>query len=85
MTPDDFPELDDEFGVWPDNVPAVNTFVAMQTQWRTGFAGATGLDYAAMPAVLSLLGIATELHPDTFEGLRCMETRALDLMRKKNG
>lgn len=57
----------------------------MQTQWRTGFAGATGLDYAALPAVLSMLGIAADIHPDTFECLRHMETRALDLMRKKNG
>lgn len=66
-------------------MPVLNTFVAMQTQWRTGFAGATGLDYAALPAVLSMLGIAADIHPDTFECLRHMETRALDLMRKKNG
>lgn len=85
LTPDDFPELDEEFGIWPDNAQAFNTFVAMQTQWRTGMAGATGFDYAALPAVLSLVGVPADEHPDTFECLRWMELHALDLLRKKNG
>ncbi|HEY0860667.1 MAG TPA: DUF1799 domain-containing protein [Pseudoxanthomonas sp.] len=83
--PEDFPDLDDEFGVWPDNVLAFNTFVAMQTQYRVGIAGATGLDYAALPAVLSLIGVPADEHTDTFECLRTMELHALDLMRAKNG
>ena len=56
----------------------------MQTQWRIGMAGPTGLDYAALPAVLSLCGIDAADHTDTFEALRVMEAEALDVMREAN-
>lgn len=85
LTPEDFPELEDEFGIWPDNVPAVETFIAMQTQWRVGMAGATGLDYTALPAVLSLVGVPADEHPDTFDCLRVMEAQAMTEMEKRRG
>lgn len=71
--------------MWPDTVPAVNTFIAMETQWRVGFAGAIGLDYAALPAVLDLMEVVPADRHDLFADLRVMEGHALDLMRKKNG
>lgn len=83
MTPEDFPELADEFGVWPDTLPAVNAFIAMETQWRIGMAGATGLDYAALPAVLDLMEVPPSERYDLFADLRVMEGHALDLLRKK--
>lgn len=74
-------DLDDQsVGVWPDNVLACDVFVAMQTQWRSSGYGATGLDYTAIPAVLSLLDVPRESHADTFECLRVMESEALRLM-----
>ena len=85
LTPDDFPDLDDTVEIWPDNESAVAVFCAMQSQWRVGFAGATGMDYAALPAVLSLLQIPADQHPDTFYGLRTMEAEALAVMEKRNG
>lgn len=85
LTPDDFPELDDTVEIWPDNEAAVAVFCGMQSQWRVGFAGATGMDYAALPAVLSLLQIPPEQHPDTFDCLRTMEAEALAVMEKRNG
>lgn len=69
--------------VWPDNVDAVNVFIAMSTQWRTSFSGVTGLDYAALPAVLELLHIPKRERPGVFDGLRAMEDAALEVMRKK--
>jgi len=84
LTPDDFPELADEFEVWPDTLPAVNAFIAMETQWRVGFAGATGLDYTALPAVLDLMDMPPNERRDLFDDLRVLEGRALDLMRKQN-
>lgn len=54
----------------------------MSTQWRVGMAGATGLDYGALPEVLRMSGIARGEWPDIFEGIRIMEDAALELMRK---
>ena len=85
LTPEDFPDLDDIVEVWPDNEPAVRLYCAMQSQWRVGFAGPTGLDYAALPAVLSLLGVPADAHPDTFDCLRVMEAEALAVMETKRG
>ena len=61
--------------VWPDNVPTLNVFVAMSTQWRVGYNGATGLDYAALPVVEDRVGIRAD-----FDGLRAMEEAALAQM-----
>lgn len=44
------------FYLWPCNVGAWQAFQALRTQWRTGMAGATGLDYAAVIAWLGLQG-----------------------------
>ena len=70
-------------GVWPDNLTAVNVFIAMGTQWRTGAAGATGLDYAALPAVLQMTGVARREWPAIFDALRVMEETALECMHAK--
>jgi hypothetical protein len=68
--------------IWPDNETAVNVFVAMSTQWRTGFNGATGLDYGALPVVLRLQQIPRPDWPDTFDALRVLEGEALAVMRE---
>lgn len=68
--------------VWPDNVVAVNVFIAMSTQWRTGYRGPTGLDYAVLPAVLRLTGVPADERAGVFDGLRAMEDAALETMRK---
>lgn len=73
-----------EFGVWPDNLPAVNVLVAMNTQWRTGYGGATGLDYNVLPSVFSLVGIPRGDWPDTFECVRVLESEALKVMSEKD-
>lgn len=69
-------------GVWPDNVVSVGAFVAMSTQWRAGMGGATGLDYAAMPAVLRMTQVPRADWPEVFDAIRVMESVALDTMRK---
>lgn len=66
--------------VWPDNVSAVNTFVAMSTQWRMGPCGPIGLDYAALPAVLRLTSTPRSAWPDIFDCLRVMESEALNVL-----
>lgn len=69
--------------IWPENWSAIEVFAAMQTQWRTGMAGATGLDYAALPAVMDLLQI--EDRTQAFKNVRVMEIEALEIFRLKHG
>lgn len=40
--PDEEP---DSFGILPENIAALNWFLLMQTQWRVGMNGLTGMDY----------------------------------------
>jgi len=68
--------------VYPDNLATVNVFIAMQTQWRVGMAGATGLDYAALPVVMRCVGVARKDWSHVFDGLRAMEEVTLAEMHK---
>jgi|TARA_R100000084_G_scaffold109277_1_gene75377 hypothetical protein len=54
----------------------------MQTQWRIGFAGPVGLDYAPLDWLCKLYPV--EDQQLLFEGLQIMETTALDCFNKKN-
>jgi len=77
-------DLDDAtVDIWPDNLAATNVFVAMTTQWRTGFGGATGLDYNVLPSVFRLTGIPRKEWPDTFECVRVMEAEAMHVMAEQ--
>jgi len=67
--------------VWPDNVLSFNTFVAMSTQWRTGMAGPTGLDYGALPDVLRLTQVPRREWAQIFDDIRTMEDAALSTIR----
>jgi len=69
--------------IWPDNWNVVGLFSALSTQWRTGFSGATGLDYGVVPAVMRLRGIERRLWAETFDDLRVLEAEALSAMREK--
>ena len=68
---------------WPEHQVAVAVFSKMATQWRTGFSGATGLDYGALPTVLRLAGVPRADWPALFDDIRVMERGALHLMREK--
>lgn len=72
-------------GVWPDNMPAVEVFSDLVTQWRrAGMAGmVTGLDYAAIPAVFAIRGIPKKQWGSLFDDLRVMEDAAIDLLNKQ--
>jgi hypothetical protein len=41
-----------EFYLWPENVDAWQFFRSCGTQWRHGFNGPTGLDYAGVEVVM---------------------------------
>lgn len=61
----------------------MNVFIGMSTQWRVGPAGAYGLDYAALPAVLRMTGTPRAEWPDVFDSIRILESSALDTMKAK--
>ncbi len=44
---------DDTHYLWPECVPIWHAWQAVQTQWRTGMAGATGLCYSGVRAWLA--------------------------------
>lgn len=71
--------------VWPENLPTVNLFIAMSTQWRIGGVGPTGLDYGPLAAVMELVEIEAKDRPDAFDGLRIMESEALKIMGEHRG
>lgn len=72
-------ELDDEFALWPENLPVFNFWQAVQTQWRTGgMGGATGLDYSGVQACMVFRGIRKKDQAALFAGLQVMERAALN-------
>ncbi len=70
-------------GVWPENMAAVEAFLAVATQWRTAAIGGLsggrivfiGLDYAGAAAGLAAAGIETS--PGLWRDVRIMEQAAL--------
>lgn len=53
----------------------------MRSQWRTGFSGPTGLEYASLPVVMRMTGVSRARWPEVFEGIQIMEEAALGQMR----
>lgn len=89
-TPEMFDELRkaDTVEIYPCNWITLEVFIDLQTQWRTGMAGATGLDYSALPAVMDLRGIIKlKDRKRIFSGIRIMESAVLKLWseRRNNG
>ena len=70
-------------GVWPCNWRAARLFIAAGTQWRVGMAGATGLDYAALTAVMDFHGIPAKKRRRLFDDIRLMEAEALEVMKER--
>lgn len=78
LTLDDIETEDVE--VWPDAWPVFLLFEAMGTQWRLGHGGPSGLDYTAIPAAASMIGIKRRELTEIFPDLRVMEHEALAVM-----
>ncbi len=68
--------------VWPENRQAVTVFLAMQTQWRSGLNGLSGLDYGALPEVWRRTKTPPQDRDRVFFELRLIEIAALNEMHK---
>lgn len=66
-----------EFWLWPEHEPALLLWAAVQTQWRTGMAGATGLDYAGVRASPAFVALQRRQRERVFADVCTMERAAL--------
>ena len=69
--------------LWPDNRPAWELWLAVQTQWRVGLGGATGLDYSAVAAVMHMQGTPRKERSELLALLRVMEAEVLEVWGKE--
>ena len=65
--------------LWPDNLVAWQCWQGIQTQWRVGMGGATGLDYAGVRAYLELQDLPPDERREVFAGLQACERTTLDV------
>ena len=74
--------MDGDYEVWPENWPAVQAFLACQTQWIVGGMDGTliGLNYQSVEVVMRLYRCKTA---ETFDKIRLMEVEMLNLSREK--
>lgn len=66
--------------VWDINWDTFNLFYSLNTQWRVGMGGATGLDYSVIPTVGKMLGYNKKKIKAMFPDLQVMENEALITM-----
>lgn len=81
------PEAAGDVALWPDLAAPFELFLALQTQWRTGFNGPTGLDYGAVPVVARVMQIGRRRLRELWADLQAMERAALELFaeRRRDG
>lgn len=65
--------------LWPDNVVAWNCWQGVQTQWRVGMGGATGLDYAGVRAFLDEQDLQRDERREVFAGIQACEWATLEV------
>jgi len=67
--------------VWEENTEVFMLFATMQTQWRTGMSGPTGLDYNVLFTYMERKNLSIDLLDD----IRIMESASLtEIHRKKD-
>lgn len=81
LTGDDYKD-ENEVGVWPCNVLAVNIGISLATQWLVGPGGAYGLNYETLWKKLDRMGITGEDADKLEADVRIFEDAALEQMRK---
>ena len=72
---------ENNFVILKENKDALTLFLSVQTQFKTGFGGVSGLDYAAVIQVANMYSYDL---PSVFEDLQVMEVKALELINKEN-
>jgi len=73
----------DAVEVGPENLQAFTLFGQMQTQWRCGMGGATGLDYVALFHKMDRMRLGPDEYEDLEDDIRVMEHEALRTMSER--
>jgi hypothetical protein len=71
--------------VWAENMPAVNLFIDLCTQWRLGPNGPVGLDYNVLFHKLDRMKLKRAEYARLESGVRAMEDEALTVIWKRKG
>ncbi len=66
-----------ECELWESNWPAIQLFTQIQTQWRVGMNGPTGLDYNVVYHELDRRSLKADEYDDIMGGMRTIESEAL--------
>lgn len=70
--------------IWPENADAVALFIQLQTQWRIGMSGPTGLDYNVLYHKLDRRALTPEQYEQLEEDIRTMEYEALSVLGEQS-
>ena len=73
----------DEYWLWPENEDAFGMWLAIQTQWNAGMAGATGLNYQGVEICLRMRGLKKKRRQQMFLLIQMMERACLDEWAQK--
>lgn len=81
-----FAETDDDDGLWPENAPALEAFLAVTTQWRVvatakGPLFFAGIDYQGARAGFDLAGIA--MTPEVWADVQMIEAGAWGALNRR--
>ncbi|MCU0963533.1 MAG: DUF1799 domain-containing protein [Burkholderiaceae bacterium] len=71
------------FHLLPECVPVFQLWRNVQTQWRVGMMGPTGLDYAGVEAYMRMARTQLRREADTIELLRAMEVATLKVYAER--
>ncbi|UOP05871.1 DUF1799 domain-containing protein [Alysiella crassa] len=73
---------DNQTEVWAHHWQAVELFQQMSSQWRMGFGGAVGLDYAVLFKLMDLQGIEKSRKLELLAQIQVCESAALDIFHR---
>lgn len=76
---DEAPAEVKEFHLLTDCEPVFDLWCQVQTQWRSGFEGRTGMDYGAVESYMRMSQNPLRRDRTTIHYLRCMERSALNV------
>lgn len=66
------------FHLWPEHQEVLGVFLCCRTQWRAGFSGAIGLDYAGVEAIVRMRRLVPRARlPDVIAELQILEAETL--------
>lgn len=71
------------YELWPCNAASWDAWCGVQTQWRHGHAGPTGLDYQGVSIYLDIALPDVSKKQEIFADLQACEVAALAAMRKR--